>query len=57
MAKKEKRVLIALICQVCKSQNYITNKNKMEQKEKLVLKKYCKTCRKHTEHKETEKLD
>ena len=57
MAKKEKRVLIALICQVCKSQNYITSKNKLEQKEKIVLKKYCKMCKKHTDHKETEKLD
>ena len=57
MAKKEKRVLIALICQVCKSQNYITSKNKLEQKEKIVLKKYCKMCKKHTNHKETEKLD
>jgi large subunit ribosomal protein L33 len=57
MAKKEKRVLIAMICQVCKSQNYIMDKNKVEQKEKLVLKKYCKKCKKHTDHKETEKLD
>lgn len=57
MARKEKRVLIAMVCTVCKSQNYITNKNKMEQKEKLVLKKYCKMCKKHTSHKETEKLD
>ena len=57
MAKKEQRVLLALICQTCKSQNYITSKNKLEQKEKLLLKKYCKHCKKHTEHKETEKLD
>lgn len=57
MAKKEKTVLIALICQSCKAQNYITRKNKLENKEKLVLSKYCKHCRKHTEHKETEKLD
>lgn len=57
MAKKEQRITIALVCQICKSQNYITSKNKIEQKEKLVLKKYCKKCRKHTEHKETDKLD
>ena len=57
MAKKDNVILIALICQVCKSQNYITKKNKTENKEKLVLKKYCKKCKKHTEHKETEKLD
>ena len=57
MAKKEHRVLISFVCKVCKSQNYINSKNKIEQKEKLVLKKFCKRCRKHTEHKETEKLD
>ncbi|OGG06311.1 50S ribosomal protein L33 [Candidatus Gottesmanbacteria bacterium RIFCSPHIGHO2_02_FULL_40_24] len=57
MAKKEHTILIALICQVCKTQNYITKKNKTENKEKLILKKFCKRCRKHTQHKETEKLD
>jgi len=57
MAKKEHRILLALLCQVCKSQNYMTSKNKTEVKEKLVLKKYCKRCKKHTEHKETDKLD
>lgn len=57
MAKKEQRILIALVCQKCKSQNYITQKNKELTKEKLKLRKYCKRCRKHTEHKETEKLD
>ena len=57
MAKKDHRILIALICQVCKSQNYITSKNKTTATEKLVRSKFCKRCRKHTEHKETEKLD
>jgi len=57
MAKKEKRVLIALVCKECKSHNYTTSKNKITAKEKLVLKKFCKHCRKHTEHKESEKLD
>lgn len=57
MAKKEQRILIALVCQVCKSQNYITRKNKLNQKEKIVLSKYCDRCKKHTEHKETDKLD
>jgi large subunit ribosomal protein L33 len=57
MARKEKRVLFAFACTVCKSQNYITSKNKLEQKEKMNLNKYCKMCRKHTPHKETDKLD
>lgn len=57
MAKKEQRILIALVCTTCKTQNYITKKNKLNDKEKLVMKKYCRRCKKHTEHKETEKLD
>lgn len=57
MAKKgEQRIKIALICQECKAQNYITTKNKLNRPEKLVLRKYCRRCRKHTPHKETEKL-
>ncbi len=57
MAKKEQRILIALVCTVCKTQNYITKKNKLNNKEKLVMKKYCKRCKKHTSHKDTDKLD
>jgi large subunit ribosomal protein L33 len=56
MAKKGARQLYALICPVCKSQNYITEKNKVNTTEKLVLSKYCPKCRKHTDHKETQKL-
>lgn len=57
MAKKEQRIPIALVCQVCKSQNYITTKNKLNAKEKLVLNKYCRRCNKATGHKESDKLD
>lgn len=58
---KAKRTLIRLECPVCKNQNYITEKNpdnaSLKAKggassQKLVLKKYCKHCRKITEHKE-----
>ncbi|MCF7906621.1 50S ribosomal protein L33 [Patescibacteria group bacterium] len=44
--------LIKLACSECKSINYYTNKNKKKLKEKIELKKYCKNCKKHTEHKE-----
>lgn len=57
MAKKEQRILIALVCKECKSQNYITRKNKLTTPDKLVLRKYCKMCKKVTGHKETDKLD
>ena len=53
MAKSEKRVKITLECQVCKRRNYITMKNKINDRERLEMKKYCKFDRKHTAHKET----
>jgi large subunit ribosomal protein L33 len=56
MAKKGPRGLIALVCSVCKSQNYISQKNKTNVPDKLQLKKYCRRCRRHTLHKETNKL-
>lgn len=56
MAKKGARQILGLICTVCKSQNYISERNKTNTPEKLELKKYCRKCRKHTPHKETSKL-
>jgi large subunit ribosomal protein L33 len=49
---KPKSVLFRLKCSVCKAENYTTSKNPQENKEKLVLSKYCSNCQKHTEHKE-----
>lgn len=56
MAKAEATIKLGMICVVCGSQNYITSKNKLENKEKMVLKKYCRKCKKHQDHKEREKL-
>ena len=56
MAKKGSRQIFGMVCAVCKSQNYITEKNKVNVPDKMTFKKYCKTCRKGTEHKETSKL-
>ncbi len=57
MAKKgEHRVKLGLTCTVCKSRNYITERNKINTESKLTLNKYCKKCKKVTPHKETEKL-
>ncbi len=47
------RDIITLACSECKNRNYTTTKNKKTMSEKLELKKYCPTCRKHTSHKET----
>jgi len=56
MAKTEHRILVGLVCSVCKNRNYVTTKNKINTPEKLSFVKYCKFCKKRTEHKETEKL-
>lgn len=56
MAKKGARELVAMICSACKSQNYLTTRNKINMEKKLEVKKYCKICKKATLHKETTKL-
>jgi len=55
-AKKGPRQQFGLACTVCKMFNYITTRNKLNTPEKLTPSKYCSTCRKHTEHKESKKL-
>jgi large subunit ribosomal protein L33 len=57
MAKKgDHRIKVGLVCTVCKNRNYVTERNKLNTEEKLKLKKYCRFCKKTTEHKETDKL-
>lgn len=56
MAKKGNREVVTLVCSVCKNQNYITTRNKVNLEGKLVIKKFCKNCKKMTEHKESAKL-
>ncbi|TKJ42814.1 50S ribosomal protein L33 [candidate division TA06 bacterium B3_TA06] len=46
------RVIITLACSECKRRNYTTTKNKRNTQDRVTLKKYCRFCRKHTEHKE-----
>ncbi|MFC1790353.1 50S ribosomal protein L33 [Patescibacteria group bacterium] len=56
MAKKGPRQPFGLVCTVCKSQNYISQKNKVNTPDKVEFKKFCRKCRKKTLHKETSKL-
>jgi len=57
MAKKSgTRILVGLVCTVCRSRNYVTTRNKLNTPEKLKPKKFCKKCRVVREHKEVEKL-
>jgi large subunit ribosomal protein L33 len=53
MARAEKRVKVTLECQQCKRRNYITTKNKLNDRERIEMKKYCRFDRVHTVHKET----
>jgi large subunit ribosomal protein L33 len=53
MPKNDKRVKITLECTSCKRRNYITMKNKINDRERIELSKYCRYERKHTPHKET----
>ena len=46
------REKIDLACTVCKNKNYVTTKNKKNDPDRVVLKKFCRACKKHTEHKE-----
>ena len=55
-SKKTPRILIALLCSVCGAQNYLTEKNKTNTPDKLKFVKYCKWCKKTTDHKESIKL-
>ena len=44
---------INLECEECKNRGYQSTKNKKTLKNRLMLSKFCKWCRKHTSHKET----
>lgn len=57
MAKKGSRIQVGLVCEVCKSVNYVVPKNKVNTTAALKLNKFCSKCKKHTTHKETKKLD
>lgn len=50
--KKAARVPIVLECTICRARNYPTEKNIRAHPARLVLNKYCPTCRRVTEHRE-----
>jgi large subunit ribosomal protein L33 len=62
MAKnKGNRIAITLECTECRSNNtkrapgvsrYITKKNRKNTTDRLIIKKYCRYCNTHTDHKE-----
>ena len=42
-----------LACEDCKRRNYITMKSKVNDRERIEMKKYCRWDKRHTVHKET----
>ncbi|MFA5009699.1 MAG: 50S ribosomal protein L33 [Patescibacteria group bacterium] len=53
ITKKVKRPIIKLMCTECKQGVYSTRKNPTNTPDRLVRKKFCRICKKTTEHKET----
>ncbi len=46
------RINITFRCTECKSENYISTKNKKTTPDRMDVKKYCKKCNKPTIHRE-----
>lgn len=55
MAKKWNRIKFGLRCVECGTQNYVSERNKLNT-QKLEMRKYCRIDRKHTLHKTKEKM-
>jgi large subunit ribosomal protein L33 len=54
MAKKEgNRPTITLACTECRQRNYVTVKNRVNDRDRIELRKYCRWERRHTLHRET----
>jgi len=53
ITKKVKRPIIKLMCEECKQSYYSTRKNPTNTPDRMLIKKFCATCRKTTQHKET----
>jgi large subunit ribosomal protein L33 len=53
VAATDVRPKITMACAVCKNRNYITKKNRRNDPDRIALRKFCPTCRTHTEHRET----
>lgn len=49
---KENRIIITLACTECRSRNYTTTKNRINDPDRLELRKYCPRCRHHVAHRE-----
>jgi large subunit ribosomal protein L33 len=53
MARGDVRIAVTLACEDCKRRNYQTNKSKRNNPDRIEMRKHCRWCKKHTQHKET----
>jgi large subunit ribosomal protein L33 len=53
MARGDVRIAVTLACENCKRRNYQTNKSKRNNPDRIQLRKFCRWCRAHTDHRET----
>ncbi len=52
---KDDRYHLTLKCTECGEENYLTQKNKKSNPERLEVQKYCPVCKKKTLHREKKK--
>ena len=52
MAKGDVRTIISLACSECRERTYSTTKNKINDPNRLELRKFCPRCRGYFVHKE-----
>jgi large subunit ribosomal protein L33 len=45
------KYVVSMVCDICKNKNYYFKVAKKREK-KMILKKFCKNCLKHTSHNE-----
>jgi large subunit ribosomal protein L33 len=53
VAKKEDRIVITLACTECRERNYTSTKNRRNDADRIELRKFCRRCRVHRQHRET----
>ncbi|HMJ54879.1 MAG TPA: 50S ribosomal protein L33 [Polyangiaceae bacterium] len=51
--RDDHRIPISLACAECGARNYRTTRRVREGEQRLELKKFCASCKKHTVHRET----
>ena len=49
----DRRVHVTFECSQCKRRNYTSQKNRHNNRERMELRKYCRWCGGHTQHRET----